>query len=106
MSWTRLASTFRSGILDRETTLAVVDLLSGVEDPKLEEELFAFIFAWEESEASSKKTLLDELQQINTDYLRERSASEAREKTAVLTIAKDIDREQRISAIRKTIQSL
>lgn len=106
MSWTRLAKLLRTSSLDRETKLTLIDLLAIIYDPKLEEEIFGFVFAWEEAEASTHKELIDGIKQIMDEYEQERANLERSAHTTALSVADDLNRQQRLNTLRKTIHEL
>ena len=106
MSWSRFANILQTRPLDRETKLMLIDLIAAVDDPKLEEEIFSFVFAWEEAEAQTQRELIEGIKRINNEYEIARSALDAGSQRAALSIADDLTRQQRVNDLRTRIQSL
>ncbi|MEK7620288.1 MAG: hypothetical protein AAB413_03565 [Patescibacteria group bacterium] len=106
MSWTRFANILQTRPLDRETKLMLIDLIAAVDDPKLEEEIFSFVFAWEEAEAQTQRELIEGIKRINNEYELARSALDAGSQKAALSIADDIGRQKHIDDLRTRITSL
>lgn len=106
MSWSRFANILQTRPLDKETKLMLIDLLAIVDDPKQEEEIFSFMFAWEEAEAQTQKELIEGIKRINNEYDLARSTMDAGNQKAALSIADDIVRQKRIQALRTKIQTL
>ncbi|MCR4313697.1 MAG: hypothetical protein NUV84_00415 [Candidatus Uhrbacteria bacterium] len=106
MSWTRFANLLQTRPLDRETKLMLIDLLAAVDDPKLEEEIFSFVFAWEEAEAQTQRELVEGIKRVTSEYDLAISALNAGSQKAALSIADDIARQKRIDDLRARINSL
>lgn len=106
MPWARFAKILQTRPLDRETKLMLIDLLAGVDDPKLEEEIFTFVFAWEESLAQSDRALIDGIQDILERATTSRQATARQTHKALLSIADDLVRQQKINAIKASIDQL
>lgn len=106
MSWSRFAKILQTRPLDRETKLMLIDLLAAVDDPKLEEEIFSFVFAWEEAEAQTQRQLVDGIKRINSEYDLTRLALNAGSQKAALSIADDIARQKRLEDLRTRITTL
>lgn len=106
MSWSRFANILQTRPLDRETKLMLIDLLAAVDDPKLEEEIFSFVFAWEEAEAQTQKELVDGIKRINNEYEPARCALDAGSQKTMLSIADDIARQKHIDDLRAKINTL
>lgn len=106
MSWSRFAKILQTRPLDRETKLMLIDLIAGTDDPKIEEEIFTFLFAWEEAEAQTQKQLLEGIKTITTEYQEaKKQLGQTNQKTA-LSIADDIHRQKRIEDLKASIESL
>lgn len=84
----------------------LIDLLAAVDDPKLEEEIFSFVFAWEEAEAQTQKELVEGIKRINNEYELAHRALDAGSQKAALSIADDIARQKRIEDLRAKINTL
>lgn len=106
MSWSRFARLLRTQPLDPETKLLMINALSGITDPKLEEEFFTFLFAWEESQASMQKKLMDEIRDITDLYQQAKNQLNATEQKQLLSIADDIQKQKRIHVLRGLINTL
>lgn len=106
MSWSRFANILQTRPLDRETKLMLIDLLAGVDDPKQEEEIFSFVFAWEEAEAQTQRELVEGIKRITNEYEMARSALDAGSQKAALSIADDIARQKHIDDLRAKINTL
>jgi hypothetical protein len=106
MSWSRFANILQTRPLDRETKLMLIDLLASTSDPKLEEEIFSFVFAWEEAEAQTQKHLVEGITRITDEYNQAVAALDAGAQKASLAIADDLSRQKRIEDLRAKIQTL
>jgi hypothetical protein len=106
MSWTRFANILQTKALDRETKLLLIDLLAAVDDPKLEEEIFSFVFAWEEQEAQTQKTLIDGIKRVTEEYTQAITVLDAGTHKHMLTIADDLVRQKNIQDVRARITTL
>ena len=106
MSWSRFAKILQTRPLDRETKLMLIDLLAAVDDPKLEEEIFSFVFAWEEQEAQTQKQLIDGIKRINDDYKQAVSTLDLSTQKTALSIADELARQNHIEDLRAKITSL
>lgn len=106
MSWSRFANILQTRPLDQETKLMLIDLLAAVDDSKLEEEIFSFVFAWEEAEAQTQRQLVEGIKRINSEYELAHSALGAGIQKTALSIADDIARQKRIDDLRDKINSL
>ncbi|MFA4845248.1 MAG: hypothetical protein WC654_01685 [Patescibacteria group bacterium] len=106
MSWTRLQNILQTRPLDRETKLMLIDLLSMSSDPKLEEDLFKLVFAWEESEVATEHQLTEGIKKIMDEYNREEAHAEKEKHKASLTLADDLQRTARIQQLRDYLQTL
>mgnify|MGYP001585046699 CR=1 FL=1 len=106
MSWSRFANILQTRPLDKETKLMLIDLLAAVDDPKLEEEIFSFVFAWEEAEAQTQRELIEGIKRINNEYEMARSALDAGSQKAALSLVDDITRQKHIDDLRTRIASL
>lgn len=106
MSWTRFQNILQTRCLDRETKLMIIDLLSMSSDPKLEEDLFKLIFAWEEYEAATERQLELGIKEIMTEYNREEAHAEKQKHKASLTLADDLQRNSRIQQLRDYLETL
>ncbi len=106
MSWSRFASILQTKPLDRETKLMLIDLLAAVDNPKLEEEIFSFVFAWEEAEAQTQRELVEGIKRINNEYEMTLAALDTGSQKAALSIADDLGRQKRIDDLRTRITSL
>lgn len=106
MSWTRFQNILQTRPLDRETKLMLIDLLSMSADPKLEEDLFKLVFAWEESEAATERQLTDGIKKITDEYNREEEHLDKERHKATLTLADDLKRNTRIQQLRDYLQTL
>lgn len=84
----------------------LIDLLASVDDPKQEEEIFSFVFAWEEAEAQTQKALVDGITRINDEYETQHSALNAGGQKTMLSIADDIARQKHIDDLRAKINTL
>ena len=106
MSWSRFAKILRTRPLDRETKLMLIDLLAGMDDPKFEKEIFTFVFAWEEAEAQTQKTLIEGIKNISKEYTQTKENLDLKNQKTALSIADDLNREQRIKDLKASIQNL
>lgn len=106
MSWSRFANLLQTRPLDRQTKLMLIDLLVAVDDPKLEEEIFSFVFAWEEAEAKTQRELVDGIKRVTSEYDLAIFALNAGSQKAALSIADDIARQKRIADLRTKITTL
>ena len=106
MSWSRFAKILQTRPLDRETKLMLIDLLSATNDPKLEEEIFTFVFAWEESEAQTQKALLEGIERINKEYEQAKQQLDQASHKVALSIADDLARQKRIEDLKHQINTL
>lgn len=106
MSWSRFATILQTRPLDRETKLMLIDLLAATDDPKLEEEIFSFVFAWEEAEAQTQRELVEGIKRITNEYELAQAALNAGNQKAALSIADDLARQKRIVDMRTKIQTL
>ncbi|NQV89871.1 hypothetical protein HQ487_00515 [Candidatus Uhrbacteria bacterium] len=106
MSWTRFSKLLETRPLDRETKLMLIDLLARTDDAKLEEELFTFVFAWEEAQAKTQKQLLDGIKRVTDEYAQDKEKIGHTIQKNVLSIADDIHRQKRIEDLRASIKSL
>jgi len=106
MSWSRFAKILQTRPLDRETKLMLIDLLAAVDDRKQEEEIFSFVFAWEEAEAQTQRELIEGIKRITNEYDLAQTALNAGSQKAALSIADDIARQKRIDDLRTRITSL
>lgn len=106
MSWSRFANILQTRPLDRETKLMLIDLLAAVDDPKLEEEIFSFVFAWEEAEAQTQRELVEGIKRVTNEYELARSALDAGSQKVALSIADDLARQQHIEDLRARITTL
>lgn len=106
MPWARFAKILQTRPLDRETKLMLIDLLAGVDDPKLEEEIFTFVFAWEESVAQSDRALADGIKDLLARDAASRQTNARQAHKAILSIADDLVRQQKINAIKTSIAQL
>ena len=68
MSWSRFAKILHTQPLESEIKLMMINILSGITDPKQEEEFFTFLFAWEEAQASTQKKLMDGIRDLTNEY--------------------------------------
>ena len=106
MSWSRFAKILQTRPLDRDTKLMLIDLLAAVSDPKQEEEIFSFVFAWEEAEAQTQRELIEGIKRITNEYELAQTALNAGSQKAALSIADDLARQKRIDDLRTRITSL
>ncbi|MBI4257049.1 hypothetical protein HY626_03275 [Candidatus Uhrbacteria bacterium] len=106
MSWSRFANILQTRPLDRETKLMLIDLVASVDDPKLEEEIFSFVFAWEEAQAQTQRELVEGIKRITHEYELAQTALNAGNQKATLSIADDLARQKRIDDLRTRITSL
>lgn len=106
MSWVRCAKILRERALDRETKLILIDLLAAVDDAKLQEEIFRFIFTWEEAEASTQKELIDGIKHIMDEYEQGRANLEYTAHKTALSMADELNRQHHLRTLRKTIHEL
>jgi len=106
MSWSRFARLLRTQPLDPETKLMMIHILSGITDPKQEEEFFSFVFAWEEAQASTQKKLMDGIHDLTAEYQQAKNQLNAREQKQTLSIADDLQKQKRIHALRDLINTL
>ncbi|MBI5794299.1 hypothetical protein HZA87_04455 [Candidatus Uhrbacteria bacterium] len=106
MSWTRFQHLLETRPLDRETKLMLIDLLSMSDDPKLEEDLFKLVFAWEESEAATEHELTEGIKKIMAEYTEQEAHAEKQKHKASLTLADDLQRTSRIQQLRDYLQTL
>ena len=106
MSWSRFANILQTRPLDRETKLMLIDLVASVDDRKLEEEIFSFVFAWEEAQAQTQRELIEGIKRITNEYELAQTALNAGSQKAALSIADDIARQKRIDDLRTRITSL
>lgn len=106
MSWSRFANILQTRPLDRETKLMLIDLVASVDDRKLEEEIFSFVFAWEEAEAQTQRELIEGIKRITNEYELAQSALNAGSQKAALSIADDIARQKHIDDLREKIHQL
>ena len=106
MPWVRLAKILQTRPLDRETKLMLIDLLTGVNDQKLEEEIFTFVFAWEESMAQNDRALIDGVKGILARDTAARQANARLTHKALLSVTDDLIRQQKIHAIKISIEEL
>lgn len=106
MSWTRFANILQTRPLDKETKLMLIDLLAAVDDPKQEEEIFSFVFAWEEAEAQTQRELVEGIKRITNEYELAQAALNAGNQKAALSIADDIARQKHIDDLRAKINTL
>ncbi|SRR3989339_881664 len=106
MSWSRFANILQTRPLDRETKLMLIDLVASVDDRKLEEEIFSFVFAWEEAEAQTQRELVEGIKRITNEYELTQTALNAGSQKAALSIADDIARQKNIDDLRVKIQQL
>lgn len=106
MSWSRFANLLQTRPLDRETKLMLIDLLAAVDDPKLEEEIFSFVFAWEEAQAQTQRELVEGIKRINNEYETALAILDAGSQKTALSIADDIARQKRIEDLRARITTL
>ena len=84
----------------------IIDLLSMSSDPKLEEDLFKLIFAWEEYEAATERQLELGIKEIMTEYNREEAHAEKQKHKASLTLADDLQRNSRIQQLIDYLETL
>ncbi|MBI4435702.1 hypothetical protein HY630_03455 [Candidatus Uhrbacteria bacterium] len=106
MSWSRFTNILQTRPLDRETKLMLIDLLAAVDDSKLEEEIFSFVFAWEEAEAQTQRELIEGIKRITNEYELAQTALNAGSQKAALSIADDIARQKHLEDLRIKIQQL
>ncbi|MBI4591860.1 hypothetical protein HY733_00185 [Candidatus Uhrbacteria bacterium] len=106
MSWSRFANILQTRPLDRETKLMLIDLLASVDDPKLEEEIFSFVFAWEEAEAQTQRELIDGIKRVMNEYELAQTALNAGSQKAALSIADEIAKQKHIDDLRVKINQL
>ena|SRR3990167_5858489 len=106
MSWSRFARLLRTQPLDRETKLMMIDLLNAADNPKTEEEIFTFIFAWEEAQASIQKQLIDGILELTNRYQEAKKQLVATEQKATLSIADQIQTQKHLHALRALITTL
>lgn len=106
MSWSRFANILQTRPLDRETKLMLIDLLASVDDPKLEEEIFTFVFAWEEAEAQTQKELVEGIKRVTNEYDLAKTALDTGSQKTALSIADDIARQKHIDDLRAKINTL
>lgn len=106
MSWSRFAKLLQTRQLDRDTKLMLINLISAIQDPKLEEEVFTFVFAWEEAEAQTEKQLIDGIQQIKDDYEEKTQQLNRKTQKELLHMVDNIERENRIEALKASIEQL
>ncbi|MBI2472963.1 hypothetical protein HYV70_00200 [Candidatus Uhrbacteria bacterium] len=106
MSWSRFARLLRTQPLDRETKLMLIDLLSRTDNPKTEEDIFTFLFAWEEAQASTQKQLLQGIQDLTNQYQQAKNQLNATEQKQTLSIADDLQKQKRIHVLRSLINTL
>ena len=84
----------------------LIDLLAAVSDAKLEEEIFSFVFAWEEAQAQTTRELVEGVKRITHEYETAKSALDTGIQKAALSIADDIARQKRIEDLRSKIKTL
>jgi len=84
----------------------LIDLVASVDDRKLEEEIFSFVFAWEEAEAQTQRELVEGIKRITNEYELTQTALNAGSQKAALSIADDIARQKNIDDLRVKIQQL
>ncbi|TAL49974.1 hypothetical protein EPN81_04190 [Patescibacteria group bacterium] len=106
MSWSRLANILQTRPLDRETKLMIIDLLAAVDDKKLEEEIFSFVFAWEEAEAQTQRELVEGIKRVTNEYELAKATLDAGSQKSALSIADDIARQKRIEDLRVKVETL
>ena len=106
MSWSRFARFLKTQPFDRRTKLLLIDLLTTAETPAEEEDLFAFVFAWEEAQASIQATLLEGIRDITTQYQHRIRRLASAEQTSTLAIADDLQKQKHIHAVRNLISTL
>ncbi len=106
MSWSRFARLLRTQPLDRETKLMLIELLSRTDNPKTEEDIFTFLFAWEEAQASTQKQLLQGIQDLINRYQETKKQLAAKERKATLSIADTIQTQKHLHALRTLINTL
>jgi len=106
MSWSRFAKILQTRPLDRETKLMLIDLLAAVDDPKLEEEIFSFVFAWEEAQAQTSRELVEEIKRVTQQYEVAKSSLDAKNQQVSLSIADEIARQKHILELRERIETL
>ncbi|KKR04543.1 MAG: hypothetical protein UT30_C0006G0037 [Candidatus Uhrbacteria bacterium GW2011_GWF2_39_13] len=106
MSWSRFAHLLRTQPLDPETKLMLINMLNGITDPKLEEEFFTFVFAWEEAQASTQKKLMDGISDLTNQYQQAKNQLNATEQKRTLSIADDLQKQKHIHVLRGLINTL
>ena len=84
----------------------LIDLVASVDDRKLEEEIFSFVFAWEEAEAQTQRELIEGIKRITNEYELAQTALNAGSHKAALSIAEDIARQKHIDDLRAKINTL
>jgi CHASE3 domain sensor protein len=92
--------------MDPETKLLLIDLLSQTTDQKLEDEIFKFIFAWEEAEVSTENALIAGMKQTMEDYQEQINFLNQKSQKVALSIADDLQRQKRIQDLKLHIKSL
>lgn len=92
--------------MDKETKLMILNLLSATDNPKDEEEILKFLFAWENNEAQTEKDLLERLENIIQQTQEEEYRVQQQLKKELNTVTDDIDKQQRIDELKKHIESL
>ncbi|MDG1949800.1 MAG: hypothetical protein P8J32_03185 [bacterium] len=92
--------------MDKETKLLILSLLSVTDDPKKEEEILRFLFAWENTEAASDKILIQGLETIMTSAQDQELQLELSFKKETTEISDELHKEKRIEELRQHIQKL
>ncbi len=106
MSLDQLVPILQQSLLDQETKLFVIDLISMSDDPRFIEDVMTLLLEWKKSDTEAVSVLHEGLFKLATEFNARQEQLDMSQQRIALSVADVIAREEKIQKIRDHLMTI